>query len=117
MSDLQTTFQRIKEAKKELQALKKAYKDALNNSNVYTKTTEDLKVLKEKKSQLENNTKEEFKKEFERIEQLQLDIQNDSQLLSDIALNDLIKGKKVEVRDENDAEYEPAFSVRFKRTK
>jgi hypothetical protein len=38
------------------------------------------------------------------------------EMLSDIAMNNLIDGKSIELKDTNDSVYEPKFSVTFKRT-
>jgi hypothetical protein len=45
-----------------------------------------------------------------------LNIAGDNQLLSDLALNQLAKGEAIKIVDENKVEYEPVFTVRFKKT-
>ncbi len=116
MSKIQETFNRIQEAKQEQKKIRDMYKDALANSERYQKTVEELKELREKKKKIESDIKEDFRKEFDKLETLKADLENDRQILSDLALSKVAKGEKIEVADGNNTQYEPVFSVRFKKT-
>ncbi|MCX6800328.1 MAG: hypothetical protein NT091_04245 [Candidatus Falkowbacteria bacterium] len=116
MSKLQEVFNRIKEAKKEQKKINKLYRDALDNHREYKEVVENSKKYRERKKQIEETVKEDFSSELSRLDTIKLDIQNDSMLLSDIAITKLVKGEKVEVKDENDEAYEPLFTVRFKKS-
>lgn len=91
------------------------YKDALKNSNAYQDVIEEIKKLKDRKKQIEDNIKDEFRSEFDKLETLKNDIENDNMLLSDAALSQLMSGKPVEVMDTYENKYEPIFSVKFKK--
>ncbi len=116
MANLQEIFNRIAEAKKEQKEIKKMQKDAFGNSQKYQELLEEIKISREKKKSLENTIKEDFSAEIEKLETLKLDIDNDTMLLSDAALTKLMKGETVKVEDVAGGEYEPIFSVKFKKS-
>ena len=77
---------------------------------------ENIEVLKLRKKKIEAGVQADYKEEFDRLEGLKLNISSDSQLLSDIALTELVAGDTVvNIIDENKVEYEPSFSVKFKK--
>ncbi|MFA5020965.1 MAG: hypothetical protein WC517_02820 [Patescibacteria group bacterium] len=115
MTNLQEVFNRIRENKKEQKKLKDAYRDALNNSPEYQKISDEFKDAKLKKQQIEADFKSQFSSEFTRLDDLKIDLDSDSEMMSDIALTSLMKGETVKVKDENEVEYDPFFSVRFKK--
>ncbi|MFH0853974.1 MAG: hypothetical protein V1891_00560 [bacterium] len=115
MQNIQEVFNRIKEKKQEAKEIKKIYKEALSNSQKYKDASEELKVLKEKKKATEESIKSDFTDEFDKLDIIKADIESDQILLNDIALNQLIKGETVEIFDENNAKYEPIFTVNFKK--
>ncbi|MFH1657140.1 MAG: hypothetical protein ABH919_01620 [bacterium] len=115
MASAQEIFDRIKKAKQEQRTINEACKDALNNSYKYQGIVEEFKILKEKKKQVEDGVKKELSSEFAKLERLKEEIEKDNQLISDTVLSDLIKGKEVEIFDENENQYVPIFSVKFKK--
>jgi len=115
MSKLQDLFNRIQESKKEQKSIKASYKNALSNSSQYQDIMDKIKGLKEEKRAIEDSIKDDFKKEFDTLDTLKTDIENDSMLLSDLALTMLTKGQSIEVLDEKGNKYDPLFSVKFKK--
>lgn len=113
---LQEVFNRINESKKEQKKIRDSYKDALIQSQEHQRITEELKTLREKKKEIENAIKLDFSKEFDRLDTLKLDIENDTMLLSDAALTQFVNGEQIEVVDENEQKYEPIFIVKFKKS-
>jgi len=95
---LPEVFKRIQDKKKEQRDLKSIYRDALSVSSEYQQIVED------------------FKSEFDKLEGLKLNIAGDNQLLSDLAVKNLASGEEIKIIDEYKVEYEPIFSVRFKKT-
>lgn len=114
--ELPAIFQRLQNYKKERSELKAMYKDALVNNGEYQKLLTELEDLKVKKKQIEASIKADFKTEFDKLEGIKLHIASDNQLLSDLALNQLVKGELTKLVDENKVEYEPIFTVKFKKT-
>ncbi len=115
MSSLQEVFDRIQKTKKEQKEIKQAYRDALDNSAEFRRISEELKTLKTQKQQIELDAKREFSAEFTKLEDLKIDLDSDQEMLSDLALNQLVKGETVEITDQYESKYEPVFSVKFKK--
>ena len=113
--EIPSIFKRMQENKKESRDLKKMYRDALSVSGEYQTIVEELDALKLKKKQVETGIKDSFKEEFDKLEGLKLHIAGDNQLISDLAVKKLSEGEMVKLVDENKVEYEPVFSVRFKK--
>lgn len=113
--NLQEVFKRIQEKKKEQSELKKMYRDALSINGEYQEVLEELEALKLKKKKIEAGVQSDFKEEFDKLEGLKLNIAGDNQMLSDIALTQLTSGETVKIVDDNKTEYEPIFTVRFKK--
>ena len=115
MSKLQEVFNRIKESKEEQKKINRSYKDALENSQEYKEILEKLKMFKENKKQIEDRINNDFKAELSRLDTIKLDIQHDTEMMSDLALNQLVEGKTIEIKDKHDNNYEPLFKVSFKK--
>ena len=115
MQDIQQIFHRIQESKKKLKDLKASYKDALDMTSGYKDIVEELRDKREKKKQVEAQIKEQFANEFTQMEDVKIDLQSDLELLSDIAMTQLMKGENIEVQDKYDNQYEPVFKVSFKK--
>jgi predicted phage-related endonuclease len=112
---LPDVFRRIQERKKESRELKAMYRDALANNASYQDIKEEIESLKTKKKKIEEGIKSELKEEFDKLEGLKLNIAGDNQLLSDIAVKNLVEGENIKIVDENKVEYEPIFNVKFKK--
>jgi len=116
MSNLQEVFLRIRTNRQQQKKIKEAYRDALYNSPSYKEIVDDLNELKAKKKQIESDTKAQFSSEFTKLEDMKIDLDSDLEMISDLALNQLMKGETVKVKDEYEVEYDPIFSVKFKKT-
>lgn len=117
MQNIQDIFTRIKQTKTKAKQVKKMYKDALESNTAYREVLEKLDALKLKKKEIETITKETSQGEFQKLDAYKMNIQQDNELLSDLALNHLMSGQTVTVKDEQEDEYEPVFTVRFKKAK
>ena len=115
MANLQEVWLRMQKTKKKQKEIRAAYKEALANSADYGKIVEDLKTLREKKKKIEMDTRQDFSSEFRDLEAMKADAETDQEMLSDLALNTLVKGETVQVTDEFENKYEPVFVVKFRR--
>jgi septal ring factor EnvC (AmiA/AmiB activator) len=116
MKNLQEVFNELTDVKKTIKEIQNEYKDALNNSPDFQETNDKIKELTEKRKQIQNNIQAEMGQRFQDLE-IAKDQQKDlKEMISDIAMNNLIDGKSIELKDANDSVYEPKFSVTFKRT-
>ncbi len=114
MKTLQEIFDRLQEKRRQVSVIRKKYKEELATSGEYSRITDDLERLRAKKKQYELSLKQQA--HFARADELSLAVRQDVQLLSDIALTSIMKGEPVAVKDDR-GEYEPVFSVRFRKTK
>lgn len=117
MKDIQGIYNTMEERKKELKDLKDMYKDARENSLPYQKVLEKLQDIKNQKALLEKNIKDGMGKDYEKMEELKAELQSDKEMMTDIALTKLMKGETVELKDKYDNQYEPVFSVTFRKVK
>jgi DNA polymerase III delta prime subunit len=115
MQDIQQIFNRIQEAKKKQKDIRKMYKDALDGVTEFQEIQEKMKSLREKKKRIETTIKEQFSSEITKLEDLKIDLESDAQLLADIALAKVSKGELIEIKDQDENEYEPIFNVKFKK--
>ena len=115
MQNIQEIFARIQEAKAKMKDLRASYKEALETTPGYKDAVENANTAKEKKKQIEQVVQEQFASEITQISDLKIDIASDQELLSDIAMTQLMKGETVGVTDKYDNEYEPIFAVKFKK--
>ncbi|MBP9869403.1 hypothetical protein KBC59_02505 [Patescibacteria group bacterium] len=115
MQDLNEVHGRIKQKKDEKKKVNEIYRDALLQSKPYQDLLDEVKELRTKKLRMESEIRSGFTQEIEKMERLALDIKNDVELLSDMALSLVMKGETVEVTDEYDVKYEPVFKVSFKK--
>ncbi len=115
MQDLQEVFNRIRETKQKAKEIKQMYKDALNSSQEYNDILEKLDNLKIRKKQIETDLKEDSSNDFKQLDAYRMHVKTDNELLSDLAINKLMAGETIEIKDGEDQRYEPQFSVRFKK--
>lgn len=117
MPQLQEVYDRIKRFKDEQKHIREAYKNELSNSSEYQQLKADFDDLKTKKKEVEAGFKQLMQKDFEKLEDLKLDIETDNEVMSDMAFNQMIKGETVEIIDEYGNKYVPIFRVKFQKVK
>lgn len=113
--NIQEVFKRIQERKKEQKAIKQIYSDALLSNSGYQELLKEIDELVIKKKKMEAAIQADFKSEFEKLENIKLNLVGDNQVLSDISLASLVAGETVKIIDDNKIEYDPQFTVKFKK--
>ncbi|MBU0597293.1 hypothetical protein KJ641_01695 [Patescibacteria group bacterium] len=116
MKDIQEIFQRIQESKKKQKEIKQMYKDMLDQTPGYKDLVEQAQIIREKKKTVEIAVRQGMSSEIIQLDDIKVDIESDMVMMSDVALSKLLKGETVKVSDEYENEYEPIFSVKFKKT-
>lgn len=117
MEDLQQIFDRVKEFKNQQKLIRDAYKSELAHHSEYQEIKDDLEKVKIQKKEIETSIKTAMAKDFEKLEDLKLDIEADNEMISDLAFNKLMKGEKVEISDELGNKYDPVIVVKFQKVK
>ncbi len=115
MQNIQEIFNRVQENKKELKDLKDSYREALKGDQSFVEAEEALKTAREKKKTIELAIKQSFAGEFVKMDDIKIDIASDQEMINDIAMTMIMKGETVAVNDKYDNEYEPLFTVKFKK--
>jgi hypothetical protein len=115
MRNIQEVFNGINEKKRELRDIKKMYRDALESSGEYRDLSEKMEQMKARKKQLEGVAWSEVGAK-DKYETSKLDVKQDKEMLTDLAINSLMSGETVKLVDQDNNEYEPKFSVSFKKT-
>jgi hypothetical protein len=113
---IQEIFNRLQEKKKQVSVIRRKYKEELSTNVEYGRIREDLDKLREKKKKYELSVKQQAGANFARVDELTLAVKQDAQLLSDVAFTSIMKGERVEIKDDQ-TEYEPLFTVRFRKVK
>ncbi len=116
MQNIQDVWIRIQETKKQQKNIRQIYKDTLESSSEHKELTEKIKTLAARKKQIEAEAKMDLGGDYEKLNALKKEAQLDQELLSDIAVSNLMKGETVKIVDGDNNEYEPIFSVKFKKT-
>lgn len=114
--NIQEIFNRIKEKQSEVKDLRSMCKEVLENSSQYKQIEEEMKVLRVKRKQIKDSVLEECSSELIKIDGLTADISSDQEMLTDMAINQYIKGESIELKDKYDTTYEPVFVVKFKKS-
>lgn len=114
---LQLIFDEVALKKQEKRDLNEMYKSALENMDHFIEIEEKIKALREEKKQIQEIAKSQLGRAYEKLEELKNEIATDRTRMTDVALNDLMKGVTVAVKDSFDNEYEPVWSVKFVKIK
>jgi seryl-tRNA synthetase len=112
---LQMIFDAISEKQIERRQYEENYKTALKNHDAYQLLLEQLEELKTKKSAYEMQIKSDLGNVIDKLEDAKTEIKGKKEMLSDVALNMLMSGETVGVKDNRGNEYEPVWSVKFKK--
>ncbi|HUO75554.1 MAG TPA: hypothetical protein VMU12_01375 [Candidatus Paceibacterota bacterium] len=115
MKNIQDIFNRLQEKKHQVNVVRKKFREELAASGEYQRIIEDIERLREKKKRHELAVRSQSEAAFARIDELALAIRQDTQLISDLALTSIMKGEPVAVKDQQ-SDYEPVFTVRFRRS-
>jgi Tfp pilus assembly protein PilO len=116
MKDIQEIFNELEVVKKNQKEIQTEYKDALNNANEFEEIQNQIKELTEKRKTIQGMVQAEMGQRFQDLEIAKDQQKELKQMLSDIAMSNLMDGKSIELKDTYDSVYEPQFSVTFKRT-
>lgn len=115
MQDMQKIFDQIQEFKKTRKEIGREYRDALSQSSGYEDLKDELKKLREKKKLLESGVQSEMGSRYEEFETAKNEIESLDEMLTDIALTNLMDGKNINLKDKDNVEYEPQYKITFKK--
>lgn len=115
MMSIHEIYSRLKLKKAERKDLKTTFQDALKNNKRYQEILDEMMKLRIEKKAIENEI---LATEIDKakLEELNLDIKTDSELISDVALTMYVQGEPVEITDDFNVRWVPAFRVTFKKS-
>lgn len=114
MPKLQDVHSRLLKKKKEKREMVRSFQDELRNNAHYMEILEKIETLKAEKKSIENEARGRDA-DTGKIEELKVDIQSDTILLADIALNMYVQQMPVEIVDDMNVKWAPVFKVSFKK--
>jgi hypothetical protein len=115
MKQLQLFFDEVMAKQQEVKEIKAEFKDALDNVDEYVQLTEEVKRLNERRKAMKEKIVEQMGSRYAKLEDLLIDVKAEKEMMADVALADLTEGKPQTVKDAWGNEYEPVFSVKFRR--
>ena len=86
------------------------FKEKVENDETIKEQIERLRL---KKMRMEDSARGDLD---QKMDLLKLNIKEGIQVMSDVALNAIMKGESIKLKDDENNEYEPIFSIRFKKT-
>lgn len=110
---LQLIYDDILEKKQSQKELNAMYNDALKNTDEYNKLCEEAAVIAEKKKEIKEKIQNQLGRAWDQLEDIKYALDQDKERMNDEALNNLMAGVTVSVKDSYDNEYEPKWSVKF----
>lgn len=112
---MQEVFDEIQEHKQRRKEIAREYRDILAQDQEYQEMKEELATLRDKKKLREQSAQAGMGRLWEEYEQANSDIAELDQMLTDIAMTNLMDGKSIQLKDKNDSEYEPSYKITFKK--
>lgn len=116
MSTIREVLDRIEANKKERKIVKETITQALESNGSWSKTKQDVTEEKARLKRIEDAVLSSYESEVRELERLNLEIKNDTMVLSDIALTLFMKGENIEI-ETNGKKYRPRVSVSFQQMK
>lgn len=115
MRDIQDIFNELEEIKKEQKGIRKDYNDMLANDGEYQQRKDEYDTTRMAKKEMELSIQASMGGSYERLEELKKERAALEEMLSDVAMTQLIKGESIELSDAHHNNYEPAYKVTFKK--
>lgn len=112
---MQEIFDQIQEFKHTRKEIGREYRDTLAQTDGYAEVKEEIQKLREKKKMLETKAQVSLGRRYEELEKAKAEIASLEQMLTDIAMTTLMDGKSINIKDKNNAEYEPSYKITFKK--
>ncbi len=108
-------YKRIQINKKERAEAAKMIRDELANNAKYQALAEEAKKIREEMASIKNEVRAFSASEAQKLDDLTEEIKTDMQLLTDATITKFMAGETVEIVDEWNQKWVPAFSVKFQK--
>lgn len=115
MQDIQAIFNDLQKVKDEQKRIRRDYADMCKNDQGYQQIKDSYEEARRKKKDAETHIKTMMGGTYERLEELKTERAAMEEMLSDIAITQMMKGESVTIADADHNEYEPVYKVTFRR--
>ena len=112
---LQIIFDEVSKQEQARREFMESYNSALKEDNKYQILLYDISELRYKKKMIEDKVINELG--AEKFDEIKAEIKSGKEIMTDLAINNLMSGENVVVNDEYGNDYEPVWGVRFKKSK
>ena len=116
MQQLQLFFEQSLKLKHDAKEIKASIADALKSSREYQKKLNEYEIAKSEINMIKRQIEEEFTKDFDKLTEIKIEIDEKDMAITDTALASLMKGEIVEL-EYNGQKYEASWKVKFKKIK
>lgn len=114
MATIREVIDRLEANKQERKKLKEIITQGLEQNGPWANARDEVREEKERLKRVEMNVLADYASEVDQLEKLNLEIKNDKEVLSDIAMAMFMKGESIEVETKG-KKWEPTFTVSFKQ--
>ncbi len=115
MKDIQEVFNEIQELKQTKKEIGREYRDILAQDEDYQELKEEVTTVRDKKKTREQSAQSGMGRRWEEFERATAEITELEQMLTDIAMTNLMDGKSISLKDKYDTEYEPSYKITYKK--
>ncbi|MEI7749988.1 MAG: hypothetical protein WCJ25_03215 [Candidatus Moraniibacteriota bacterium] len=115
MKDIQEVFNEVQELKQTKKEIGREYRDILAQDEDYQELKEEAEKLRDKKKARESSAQAGMGRRWEEFERASAEIAELEQMMTDIAMTNLMDGKSIALKDKYDTEYEPSYKITFKK--
>ncbi len=116
MKEVQELFYKIQDIKKKQRDIRVMVGDALKQSKAYQDVRQEWNKVRDQKKDIERNVKSEYEKELTKLDDLKIDLESELEEFSEAALDQIMKGKVVKVRDSKNIFYDVFVKASFKKS-
>ena len=110
-------FENIQKNKLEKKKISEIIKEALQNSTALSQLNEQYQEIKKKITLAKKAIIEEYQAEADKIDDINAELENDKMVLTDVTLSMMMNGELINITDSKGIEWEPIFSVKYKKVK
>lgn len=116
MANIREVLDRLEKCKAERKIIKEALGQMLLGSAAWVKCNDEVANEKARLKSIRESVLSSAQSDVDELERLNLEIKNDTEVLSDIAMAMFMKGESIEIENKG-KKYEPKIKVSFKQMK
>lgn len=115
MANIREVLDRLEKCKAERKIIKEALGQMLLGSAAWVKCNDEVTNEKARLKSIRESVLSSAQSDVDELERLNLEIKNDTEVLSDIALTIIMKGETIDLQDSDGKKYEAKLKVDFKQ--